>query len=75
MKEYPELHNGDIVKCNGLKLKAVHIDETDGRIICSKCYCSKHLNLCAYNGNPATGYCCNKDRNSKDDIYFEEVKE
>ena len=73
MEAYREYFDGDIVECNGLKLKTVHTGETDGRKVCSKCYCSKHLNLCAYNGNPVTGYCCAKDRNSRDDIYFEEV--
>ena len=75
MEAYHEYQVGDVIECNGLKLKTVYTDETDVRIICSKCYCSKHLNLCAYNGNPVTGYCCARDRNSRNDIYFVEVSQ
>jgi|WetSurMetagenome_2_1015567.scaffolds.fasta_scaffold360217_2 hypothetical protein len=65
---------GDIVEYEGIKLKVLSVvgKVSDG---CNTCYCLHHHELCAYNGNPITGYCCAKDRNAEDDVYFTEVKE
>lgn len=73
MKKYTEYRNGEILQYRGIKLIALPVI---GKVLdgCNNCYCLHHLDLCAYNGNPITGYCCNKDRNTGDDIYFKEAE-
>jgi hypothetical protein len=58
-----------IRKLGNIKIKAV--ESKNG---CSGCWCVNHLEYCAYNGNPATGYCVRQDRDDRTDIMFVEVK-
>ena len=62
---------GETVKAGDTTLKAIPLSVHND---CKDCWCVNHLKYCAYNGNPATGYCVRQDRDDRTDIMFVEVK-